>query len=287
LLELAKDEICKINGLLEPFAHQLVVPAMLAGRAPARCWVDALDAPSIAVAWDLVNGLVFCAGAPEVDDTAKRLGSFLRSELLPLAHSKGYAFLYIEFSPASLLEQVERGLADREVSRESLLFYALAPEDTAPDLPAPALAKEGLARVRLKPNLLSSELTNMDELRMCIDACWRDRARYFQEGIGYAAVHGDIVASWCSTDYVLGGQADLYVETFAGYKGRGLATWVAAGCVEACRSKGWTTHWHCWSNNAGSRRVAEKVGLRLVQETPILSLGTQGGASTSQDLRAG
>ena len=128
--------------------------------------------------------------------------------------------------------------------------------------------------MRLTGDVLSSDLRNMDGVRYCVDACWPAREAYLNEGIGYCIVDDTSVASWCSTDYVVDGSADLYVETFAGRERQGLATCVVSACIEACHSSGWSVHWHCWSDNAGSVRLAEKHGFELVDASPVLRLRT-------------
>lgn len=67
--------------------------------------------------------------------------------------------------------------------------------------------------------LNNTNLENMDEVIFCIRACWRSIDQYLLDGgIGYCLLKGDVIASWGSTDYVIGNECELYVETFEWYK---------------------------------------------------------------------
>jgi hypothetical protein len=276
MIQLEPEQIHNTEGLFLPFMHLLVVPAVLRGHAPARCWSDGAESPSFAVMWDLVNGFVFCAG-----DASPHLGEFLLTELLPRVREDGYRFVDLHFASVTLLEETRQWLAGQSVSPKSLLLYSHSPKDGAIADRALRCLDGDVKLARITEGILSSDLVNMDEISRCIKACWRDQARYLEEGIGYCLIHGADVASWCSTDYVMDGSADLYVETFGSYQGRGMAACVASACVDACLSAGWVVHWHCWSSSLGSRRVAEKIGLKLKSTTQALRVRAPDGPSVS------
>jgi RimJ/RimL family protein N-acetyltransferase len=104
----------------------------------------------------------------------------------------------------------------------------------------------------------------------CIRACWRSTDQYLHNGgIGYCLLKGEAITSWCSTDYVIGNTCELYVETFEGYRQKGLGMLTAFACVQACITQGLTVYWHCFKDNLGSVRIAEKIGFRKMAEFPI------------------
>lgn len=270
MVELNRAQYAMLQLLLEPFMDQLVLPTILWGHAPAKCWTDDSESPSIAVAWDMVNTFVFCAVGTPSSEAVEQLGDLLLTELLPGAKAAGHELFHLRFAHEALQEGVQQRLKDHDLSPKLLHSYS-RPRGNGPGSP---LALGSLSNdfnlVRLTAEVLSSDLGNMDEIRYCVDACWRDRRKYLDEGIGYCIVDSMNVASWCSTDYIIGGSADLYVESFAGYRERGLATRVVSACVDACHSAGWSIHWHCWSDNRGSVRLAEKHGFTLASASPIL-----------------
>ena len=270
MVELDREQRRNLNVLLEPFMHQLVLPTILRGHAPARCWSDAPESPSAALVWDIVNTFVFCVGDTSSSATVDRVGDTLVTELLPGAKLAGHELFHLQFAPEELQESLRRRLSGYDLSTKLLHSYARSPEDSGAIPFAGEGFSDGLSLARLTGDVLSSDLGNMDEVRYCVNACWRDRGRYLDEGIGCCITDRTNVASWCSTDYVIDGSADLYVETFSGYQRRGLATRAVSACIDACRSAGWTVHWHCWSDNRGSVRLAEKHGFKLASVSPVL-----------------
>jgi hypothetical protein len=273
LVRIDKEQLGVLGGLMDAFSHQLVVPSILRGLAPAVAWADNAVSPEVAVVWDLVNGLVFCSARSLEVATSKRLVEFLRDDFVPRAEAKGYVPFQLEALPDSILAVVRDGLPEKPSSEESLLLYSRAPDAGPTALSVPSETAGDFEVVPLTEELLLSDLENMDEIRSCVDACWRDRARYIEEGIGYCAVNERAASAWCSTDYLVDGSADLYVETFEPYGRRGLGTWVATSCINACLEARHVVHWHCWSHNTGSRVVAERSGLSLVSATPALQIG--------------
>ena len=83
MVELNKEQYLKLRVLLEPFIHQLVLPAILLGRAPGKRWSDDPESPSLAVVWDMVNTFVFCAADASSPSTVERVGSLLTAGSLP------------------------------------------------------------------------------------------------------------------------------------------------------------------------------------------------------------
>lgn len=277
MISLDRKQSGTVALLLGPFCDHLVVPSIVHGNAPARCWVDNADTPAAAVVWDLVNGFAFCSVAPSSCETTESLSEFLLSELFPEAAGRGYDPLDIRFAPPAWLPSVRQELAGFTSSLEHLAFFSLSPDEAVGGRESP-LPGNDLRLERITDGLLSSDMKNMDEIGYCVEACWRSRERYLNEGIGFCLIDGSQVASWCSTDYVVDGAADLYVETFDGYEGAGLGSAVSSACVDACLSKGWTVHWHCWSDNTGSVRVAKKIGLRARGASEVLRVALSGAA---------
>jgi len=68
---------------------------------------------------------------------------------------------------------------------------------------------------------------------------------------------------------VIGNKCELYIETFEGYKQKGLGTHVALACVQECIAKGFVVHWHCFKYNYGAVKIAETLGLVKTVECPV------------------
>lgn len=113
--------------------------------------------------------------------------------------------------------------------------------------------------------LARQDLVNLDDVRERITA-WADFAR---DGFGFCLVHGNTIVSQCLADCVSGDACELGIATRRDYRRRGLASLTVAATVEHCLAHQLTKiGWHCWANNRGSQRTAEKVGFEVVSEYP-------------------
>jgi RimJ/RimL family protein N-acetyltransferase len=90
---------------------------------------------------------------------------------------------------------------------------------------------------------------------------WGSVESFLRRGLGFCAVQGRQIVSWCLTDCVSGNACEIGIRTHPEYRMRGLATLTVAATVDACVCQGLTTiGWHCHETNLGSRGVAEKIG---------------------------
>jgi GNAT superfamily N-acetyltransferase len=109
--------------------------------------------------------------------------------------------------------------------------------------------------------LARQDLVHLDDLRERTTT-WADFAR---DGFGFCLLHGTTIVSHCLPDCVSGSGCELGVATHRDYRRRGLGALTVAATVEYCLEHHLPTiGWHCWANNRGSQRVAEKVGLGFV-----------------------
>lgn len=111
--------------------------------------------------------------------------------------------------------------------------------------------------------LARQDLAQLDDVRERITE-WTDFAR---DGFGFCLLHDGAIVSHCIADCVSGSQCEVGITTHRDYRRRGLGALTAAATVEYCLQRRLPTiGWHCWANNRGSQRVAEKVGFGLVGE---------------------
>jgi GNAT superfamily N-acetyltransferase len=259
LHELAGGTFARVGHLFAGVAHHLVIPAVIAGEARGRVWVDDPAEPTLAFLWDMADGLGYLVGRPGNAGRSEALSAFFLSTLAPEDRRYGYRRFYLHATPGVWDTTRETLLQSIVHSAQRLRFYAHTDPDRLVDwrsgLPP------GFEMRRITPDLLQrSPLDNLDQVVYCVQAVWGSVEAYGDRAVGTCLLHGDQVAAWCSTDWIQAGACELYVETFKPYQRRGLGTLVASACVEACRSEGWAVHWHCWAENVGSVRLAERLG---------------------------
>ncbi len=267
-IEIDRSQFSLVSPLLGVPTY-LSLYSIINGKSSGRVWVDNTASTNSAFVWDLTNGFVFILAKPNSGINFREMNLFLREELVPTARKLGYARLnaILLFDPtyAETCELLERLSANTE----EMLHFRLRGSDKQKvqktDVP------HGFELAVIDEDVLSStKLTNVEEIRRCITACWQDLGRYFKEGIGFVILK-DAAVSWCSTDYVESGKCDLYVETFETYRQKGFGTIVTSACVKECFSRRLEINWHCWQQNTGSIKLARKIGF---SQRPNLTVHT-------------
>jgi RimJ/RimL family protein N-acetyltransferase len=89
---------------------------------------------------------------------------------------------------------------------------------------------------------------------------WGTIDNFLAHGLGYAVLDGDEVLSRCHTVFVGDCEAEISIETSEKHRRQGLGTLAVCAFVEGCRPRGLRPEWSCWSNNAASISMAQKIG---------------------------
>lgn len=270
--EVAKSQFSSIKPLLGAQTY-LSLYAIIEHKSSGRIWVDNESSVKSAFVWDLVNGFLFALGKSNSEIDFPEANRLLKEELVPEASKKGYtklnAILLVDPTEAQ-----NRMLFDGlSTSTEDLYHFRLegTEELKTPNFDVP----RGFELKRIDKRVLNnSRLANIGEIRRCIMACWQDSDRYLSDGVGFVILNDIATVSWCSTDYVVSGKCDLYVETFEAYRRKGFGTIVASACIKECLSRKLEVNWHCWAQNPESTRLARKIGLsqKPNQSVHVISL---------------
>jgi GNAT superfamily N-acetyltransferase len=247
-----------------PAYAQLVIRAVAAGNTPGRVWVDDARKPRSVLVWD--KGQCFdLAGAADNAGFKAEAGRLIREQIAPGLAARGLALIKVRYATPEW-EPFIPDLFPATLERRERRLYTFA----GPRLPDWAdRVPPGFALVPIDAALLARpDLQNRDRVWEEIACCWTAPPLFFQHGLGVAALHGESIVGWCTGEYASGNQIGIGIETLATYQGRGLATLMAAAFVARCGERGLVPYWDCWSSNAPSRAVAEKVGFVLAREYP-------------------
>jgi RimJ/RimL family protein N-acetyltransferase len=133
----------------------------------------------------------------------------------------------------------------------------------------------GFELVRIDQRFLErTRLKNFYQVEARVKHHWYSRADFLEHGFGFVLLHGDTIITRCMADCVVGDRCEMGIGTDARYRHQGLATLTVAATVEHCLARGLTgIGWHCLANNAGSSKVAEKVGFVQAHEYYVFSSG--------------
>lgn len=236
-----------------------MLAAVGAGNSRARLWLG--PPPERAgILWDQANNVIYLAGGSPAEAPNEVLGT-IRAAALALGRPR---FGLRVLGPAAA-DLDAPGLTKLALTRRTKRFY------TFPRLAAPAPPADGGAEFVLITGawLAGGRLRNLERVRAEVEWMWPSLDRFAQRGFGVAAVRGDAVVCWCTAEYVGGRSCGIGIETDEAVQRQGLATATAARFVTHSLGLGLAPHWECDSQNAGSVRVAEKVGFELAQALPM------------------
>jgi RimJ/RimL family protein N-acetyltransferase len=279
ILELQKESFTKIKHLIGDFSHYLVLTTLFEGFTPGKVWVNQLEQLTTALVWDRLNTLFFLMGDSSDNKLNRELNDPIMTTIFPEIIQMQYHKFYLQFTPHHMWEEQIDVILKRSISdRQFIYSYMFNPNRTNFALNWEPGFPDGYKMTRITYELLNNlNLQNLDYVVSGIRACWQSTNLYLRSGgIGYCLLKDDVITSWCSTDCVINAGCELYVETLEGYGRKGLGTLVALACVQECIAKGLIVYWHCFNNNIGSIKIAEKINLAKIAECPVYIVNVQG-----------
>lgn len=256
MYEIYGPQFSCITPLLKGVSTYLSLPAIIQRKSQGKIWVDNPLNPDIALVWDVVNGFLFMLKKSIAYSNNSKINVFLKDILLPLAKKSGYQNICVFMLCDQTNTKLHELFTGFSFNTGAIDHFQLKTNVNELTITIPSIFN----LVKIDDNILDKPIANIKEIKRCITACWPDLDNYFEEGIGYVLLRKNTVVSWCSTDYVVSNACDLYVETFNGYKQKEFGTIVSLPCVKKCLEKGYEVNWHCWHDNLGSIRIAEKIG---------------------------
>jgi RimJ/RimL family protein N-acetyltransferase len=269
--ELIPSQYAAILPLYAPLDFNLVIRSVVEGNTPAWVYADDPSGPHTALIWDRQDAILIAGNASE--GTARSaMRQVIMDQIVPNARSRGIPEFALLSTPAwePLIPGLFSALSPQSAARYS---YRLASPrlDPPPPVGLPPLPK-GTMLQRIDDGLLSSQLVHLEDVRGWIDSFWRTPQDFLHTGYGYCAVSGDAIASWCLTVFAASSARELGLATVPDYRQRGLATLVAAACIEHGMAHEQQLHWHCWADNRPSALIAQKTGFRMEREYSVYRL---------------
>jgi RimJ/RimL family protein N-acetyltransferase len=241
----------------------LVCDSIAAGNTSARIWQLREEGASTLLLWDQGNNVLYLGGQALTGAAIEQLRQLVELTIQPQAARMGRTFFKVRplvpglAGAQALCEQ----WFGRELHEVGTLFFEMGQllPVRLPDL-----------RLRLAPIdralLSTSQSINIELIREEIAWMWPSEMRFLSHGFGTAALIDEEIICWCTAEYLSATRCGIGITTHPSYERRGVATVTTARFVEECQHRGILAHWECARENHGSRRVAEKVGLRLVSE---------------------
>jgi GNAT superfamily N-acetyltransferase len=245
IYELASGDYPRVQALVAGLTAHLSIKAVIEGSVAGRIWVDDVRDPQ--ATFMLTPEGHYLAGDPATPAFLQALAELLT---MPIVH--------VTYSPDTW-ESTFPALFPCKFARPQARLYYTFRHFLLPDWRA--RIPPGYDMVRVDHAFLTrQDLVGLDDVRERTSS-WTDFAR---DGFGFCLLHGATIVSHCLADCVSGSRCEVGIMTHRGYRRRGLGTLTVAATVEYCLEQHLPTiGWHCWANNRGSQRLAEKVGFGL------------------------
>ncbi|RPJ41003.1 MAG: GNAT family N-acetyltransferase [Chloroflexi bacterium] len=241
LTELALSQYPAVLPLFQPLDFNLVIRSVVEGHTPAWVYADDPTSSRAALLWDRQDALLIAGDSHDANLRAD-LGDRIRDHIVPDARARWIPELTLFYTPG--WERTLPALLDGfRLQPAQRLNYRLPNGQWSQPVPLPSPA--GFELRRIDDGLLVSHLAYLDQVRGWIDSFWHRPEDFLHTGFGFCALVDDQIASWCLTVFAAGSARELGLATVPTFRGRGLATRLAAACVEHALTHDIRPHWHC------------------------------------------
>jgi RimJ/RimL family protein N-acetyltransferase len=262
--ELTAAHYDKVKTLYEPLAFMPFCAGVLEGSHDGRVFVDDLEEPRAAfmLTWGCWG---YLAGDPDHAGFARALNEALFAKAFLDERAWG---LFMSCPPDGWAEQLAAVCAPRQPIEFPRRHYVAreASYDWRANVP------EGYTIRRMDRSLLNLPgIALPGDVTKMIDVINWD-ADVVDKGCGFVAVYDGQVAAHAMIDCVVGDVGEIGLFTHPAHRRCGLATATSAATIEYGLAHGLSTVvWDCYEHNAGSVRVAEKLGLERESDHTMYS----------------
>ncbi len=250
------DRLPLAADLFAALDYHLAVPAILAGNAPGRVYVDDPRRPSAALA--CTPHRFYLSGDPGVASFNEGLRRHFLEEVYPRALAGGGPPLCGLYHAPGWEGAIAAILAGKDPVVEPRRY--LAHTDTARE-EHPALPEGYLLRA-VDADLLAERAWRNREA-LCEEMCSERPSvdEFLAKSFGVCITCGDEIAAWCLSEYNTADRCEVGIETVAGHRRKGLGTAAAQALVEMAAAHGVRrVGWHAWAPNVPSIATAHAAG---------------------------
>jgi hypothetical protein len=238
-----------------------VMDSVMSGNTFADAFSDNADRPSTCVVWDGEHSLYLADGFGQPD--RERAVRFVCDQILtPAVRNKARVLKihYVGQLWPAILQTVFPPSSFRILKRK--LF-----QHRLQSLKEPVQLNLDFRIQPITDSILhNSQVKNIQGLIDEIRQMWGEMEPFLKSGFGYCATDGNVLASWCTIEYLSSRYCGIGVDTAEPYRRRGLSTACAEAVLRRCLAQNLTPYWDSWSHNVPSIGAAEKLGFDLAEE---------------------
>ncbi|WP_113928134.1 GNAT family N-acetyltransferase [Bacillus sp. P14.5] len=263
ITELKESEFHRCKKLLNPEGH-LEVKAVFEENHSDRIFVDDRLSPASGFIWlGSNNGIIFIGDA-ENEPFNNELKNFFTSAIKPEAHKAGLTGFEAIGNHAAWDTTIKKVFGEN-ITGYKQRVYELHKDDYIED--KEPVIEQGYEVKKITKDILGNRddttYKNIGFLQTKILEFWTTYEKFLTEGIGYAVVNKNEIASICFSGVAAGNIHGVDIETVEFYQGKKLAQKAAHFFVRDCLENNIIPYWDCMEINTPSVTVAESLGFRI------------------------
>lgn len=256
ITELNKQDFSTISHITDR-CNNIEVRAIVSGNNPGWVFVDHPIEPTASLVWIQGQKGFHMVGDAQSKSFRTGLDLYMTQHIEPRLREQNVNWVEISVETDSWAEAIQEILHNRNLSNDIQHVFTLRENIVTSEI-----REEQVMVRRLDKDLLNSkELENHSFLEDKIHHFWDSIDSFLQKGFGYIALHNNNVVSLCFSAFIADQTHAIDIETLEGYKRNHYGIAVARAFVEDCKQQGIQPYWDCSPDNAGSIRVAKRVGL--------------------------
>jgi GNAT superfamily N-acetyltransferase len=259
-MELEKNEFYEVKKLFEDFSDHISIKGVIKGDLQGRIFADGSRLSAVA---ETPQG-IFLGGDFRDDGFINEMNTIIKSDILPKYEKKGKLDYIVFYSQG-----------DKEENALNLMFDGLDPMKSMRRTFSNDMLKveeklsEGIYPV-CKELLTKNDLPGLEGVIEEILNGWASIDDFIMRGFGCVAIQNNKIIGWCLTDWVVGDECEIGIETYPEYRKQGIGQKMANGTLTLAKNIGIKrTGWQCWTNNEGSIATAKSVGFKQIKEFPV------------------
>lgn len=101
---------------------------------------------------------------------------------------------------------------------------------------------------------------------------WNNADDFVQHGVGFTLINEDKPASTSYSAFIHDNYLELGIETSENCRGKGFALYTCSALIDYCLEKNFEPVWACRQDNAGSYKLAQKLGFEPSVTIPYYRL---------------
>ncbi|MBX8811165.1 GNAT family N-acetyltransferase [Ochrobactrum sp. MR34] len=230
--------------LAELSSIHVTIASVLDGSIDGEVWADSQAAPEIVI---VINGDgYFLAGNPDISQqTADEI-----RDIIP-----DWAYLFAEECWFPHFTKIWGNQFVVPHPRIRMGYVA------GNALPEPYLPSAEFEIVPINQELFSRNPENIELLEEKAEG-WVSADAFFENAVGFCALHQGAMVSHCLTDSVSGTRCEIGVDTDPAFRRMGLGRAVSSATLAECIRRGiHGIEWHSHASNKGSLAIGKAVGL--------------------------